>query len=139
MENLINIIKQDGCRGVVRSANGILHRFSHGGVVDLYKLVTEHPDAVADGVVADRVIGRGAALLLVKGNIRYVFAFVMSKGACEVFEAARIDYRCEQRVDYIINRAGTGMCPVEKTTLSTSDPDDAVARIKDFLKGAGII
>lgn len=139
MENLISIISNDDCRGVVRSADGQLHRFTHGGVVDLYRLVTEHPGAVAGGVIADRVIGRGAALLLVKGGISRVYAFVMSSSAAQVLQAAGIECACNREVDHIVNRAGTGMCPVEKATLDTCDPDEAVIRIKAFLEGAGII
>ncbi len=139
MENLIDIIKQDDCRGVVHSTSGLLHRFTHGGVVDLYRLVTEHPEAVKGACTADRVIGRGAALLLVKGGISNVFAFVMSSSARQVLRDAGIKHVCEREVEYIVNRAGTGMCPVEKATLDTDDPDEAVVRIRAFLEGAGII
>lgn len=139
MENLIEIIKNGDCRGVVRSAGGTLHRFSNGGVVDLYRLVTGMSGEVAGGVIADRVIGRGAALLLVKGGIARVYAMVMSKGAAQVLADAGIEYTCEHETDYIVNRAGTGMCPVEKATLDTSDPDVALKCIEAFLSSVGLI
>lgn len=133
MEKLIELIKQDDCRGVVRSADGTLHRFMHCGVIDLYRLVIEYPDAVAGGCIADRVIGRGAALLLVKGNISKVYALTISKSALDVLVKAGIDVGYETLVDHIINRSGTGMCPVEQATLNIDNPDDALIKIREFL------
>lgn len=139
MEKLIELIKHDDCRGVVRSADGTLHRFMHGGVIDLYRLVTEHSDAVAGGCIADRAIGRGAALLLVKGNISKVYALTISKSALEVLVKAGIDVGYETLVDHIINRSGTGMCPVEQATLNIDNPDDALIKIREFLISMKII
>lgn len=139
MKNLIDIIKSGQCRGVLRSAMGELISFTNNGVVDLYRLVTEKPELIAGGMLADRVIGRGAALLLVKGGIDRVHALVMSRSASEVLKGAAIQHSCEHEVEHIANRTNTGMCPVEKATLDTTDPDVALVRIKAFLEDAGII
>ena len=139
MQNLINHIKQNDCRGIIRSADGALHYFMHPGVVDLYRLVTTSPSAVCGGVIADRVIGRGAALLLVKGKISQVYAMTMSTGARKVLCDAGVDVQCDNEVEYIINRTGSDICPVEKATSCTSNPDEALVLIESFLKSAGII
>ena len=139
MQNLVNHIKQNDCRGIIRSTDGSLHYFKHSGVVDLFRIVTSNPAAVSGAVIADRVIGRGAALLLVKGNISQVYAMTMSTGARKVLCDAGVSVQCENEVEYIINRSGTGMCPIEKVTLGTDDPEEAVGLIKSFLKSAGII
>ena len=83
--------------------------------------------------MADRVIGRGAALLLVKGGAREVYARVISSGALEVLRSAGIETSFGEEVPNIINRTGTDICPVEKLTADTLSPDEAYERIKQFL------
>ena len=111
-------------------AAAALHR---RGVADLFSLVTDEPDFLRGASVADRVIGRGAALLLVKGGAREVYARVISSGALEVLRSAGIETSFGEEVPNIINRTGTDICPVEKLTAYTSSPDEAYERIKQFL------
>ena len=132
-KELINVLVDEGCRGVVRSVQGELRTFSRRGVADLFSLVTDEPDFLRGASVADRVIGRGAALLLVKGGAREVYARVISSGALEVLRSAGIETSFGEEVPNIINRTGTDICPVEKLTADTSSPDEAYERIKQFL------
>ncbi len=130
---MINVLVDEGCRGVVRSVQGELRTFSRRGVADLFNLVADEPDFLRGASVADRVIGRGAALLLVKGGAREVYAQVISSGALEVLRSVGIETSFGKEVPNIINRTGTDICPVEKLTASTSSPDEAYERIKQFL------
>lgn len=130
---MINVLVDEGCCGVVRSVQGELRTFSRRGVADLFNLVADEPDFLRGASVADRVIGRGAALLLVKGGAREVYAQVISSGALEVLRSAGIETSFGKEVPNIINRTGTDICPVEKLTASTSSPDEAYERIKQFL------
>lgn len=132
-KELINVLVDEGCRGVVRSVQGELRTFSRRGVADLFNLVADEPDFLRGASVADRVIGRGAALLLVKGGAREVYAQVISSGALEVLRSVGIETSFDKEVPNIINRTGTDICPVEKLTASTSSPDEAYERIKQFL------
>lgn len=130
---MINVLVDEGCCGVVRSVQGELRTFSRRGVADLFNLVADEPDFLRGASVADRVIGRGAALLLVKGGAREVYAQVISSGALEVLRSVGIETSFDKEVPNIINRTGTDICPVEKLTASTSSPDEAYERIKQFL------
>lgn len=130
---MINVLVDEGCRGVVRSVQGELRTFSRRGVADLFSLVADEPDFLRGASVADRVIGRGAALLLVKGGAREVYAQVISSGALEVLRSVGIETSFDKEVPNIINRTGTDICPVEKLTASTSSPAEAYERIKQFL------
>ena len=133
MEKLKTILSSGACRGVARSVSGEIRRFERRGVADLFSLVTDEPDFLRGASVADKVIGRGAALLLVKGGARSVYAEVISCGALEVLERAGIEVSFGTQVPNIINRAGTDICPVEKLTAGTESPDEAYLMIKEFL------
>ena len=126
MEELKSRLQREEVRGVVRAANGEIREFHRQGVIDLFTLLTEAPQVLDGAQIADRVIGRGAALLMVKGRVREVFAYVIS-------EPAGIPTTYATLQPHIINRTGTDICPVEKLTASTNDPEEAYERIKNFL------
>lgn len=134
MENLKKYLDDDGCRGAVRSAGGTVRIFRRRGVIDLFTLLTDEPEFVKGGIIADKVIGRGAAFLLVEGKIAEVYAHLISTPALDVLNKAGIPVTYSQKAANIINREGTDICPVEKLTASASSPSEAYTLIKNFLK-----
>ena len=130
----VGVSFSDTCRGIVRSVSGEIRKFERRGVADLFALVTDDPAFLRGASVADKIIGRGAALLLVKGGVSRVYAQVISSGALEVLRRAGIEVSFGEEVANIINRAGTDVCPVEKLTAGTDSPDEAYRMIKEFLK-----
>ena len=135
MTELKRMLERDDVRGVVRSVDGILRIFHRQGVIDLFELLTNEPQLLEGACVADRVIGRGAALLMVKGGVREVFAYVMSEPALEVLRRAGIPTTYASLQPNIINRTGTDICPIEKLTAATTDPEEAYRLIGNFLNG----
>ncbi len=75
--------------------------------------------------VADKIVGKAAALLFIKAEIRSVYAEVLSIPAQEILERYRIPVRFETLTDRIINRAGTDSCPMEKAVAPIDDPETA--------------
>ena len=69
MEHLKNILNSPDVRGVLRSTTGEIMVFHNPGVKDLFNLIAEKPQLLNDADAADRVIGRGAALLMVLGKV----------------------------------------------------------------------
>ena len=134
MEQLKEILHSGSCRGVARSRQGEIRRFERRGVADLFSLVSDEPQFLCGASVADKVVGRGAALLLVKGGVREVYAEVASSGALDVLRRAGVEVSFGREVPNIINRTGTDICPVEKLTAYTSSSDEAYVLIKGFLK-----
>lgn len=134
MTELKELLQRDDVRGVARSAGGRLREFHRQGVVDLYELLSCDPAFLDGASMADRVVGRGAALLMVKGRVQKVFAYVISESALSIFSQAGIPVSYDSLQPHIINRTGTDICPVEKLTSATTDPDEAFRLIGNFLK-----
>jgi iron complex outermembrane receptor protein len=134
MEELKKYLELDGVLGVVRSIKGDVRFFRHRGIFDLFNLLETDPGFMSEGTMADKVIGRGAALLLVKGGIAKVYARLISLPAIEVLEKNGIPVTFDKQVPHIINRDGTDICPVEKLTSHTSDPEEAFSLIADFVQ-----
>lgn len=139
MENLKNMLNNPKVRGVLCSATGEIVEFHNPGVKDLFILVNTRPQVLDGAAVADRVIGRGAAMLLVLGNVKQVYAKLISEPAIKVLREACIPLDYEKAVPNIINRDGTDVCPVEKLTMNITEPSEAFERIKEFLINKNII
>ena len=84
----------------------------------------------AGGIAADKVVGRAAAFLYVLLGVRAVFADVMSGGGRRVLTAHGIHAEYGALCDVIINRAGTGMCPMEEAVRSAVRPEEALVLIR---------
>ncbi|KAB3537695.1 DUF1893 domain-containing protein [Alkaliphilus pronyensis] len=84
-------------------------------------------------VLADKVIGKAAALLIVFSSIQMVFAETISSEAKKIFEENNIMYEYEEEVPYIYNRVKSDMCPIEKLVKNTNNPQEAFQLIKEFL------
>lgn len=134
MDKLISMLGHDGCRGVMRSPGGKTIVFRRRGVADLFDAVTSHPDLTQGTSVADKVIGLGAAFLLVKGGVAEVYAEVISRPAVSKLQDAGISLSYGKTVEHIINREGTGICPVEQLTSTAQSADEAWKLIKEFIK-----
>lgn len=118
---------------VVVKSGEVVHRASGKGINPLFRAVTEHSALLQDSVLSDRVIGRGAALLVRFGGIRAVFAEVFSERACELLDG-KVDYLYEHKVPVILSRTGSDLCPVEALTENIHDPEIGYQLIEEFLK-----
>ncbi|MDE7163834.1 MAG: DUF1893 domain-containing protein [Clostridiales bacterium] len=83
--------------------------------------------------VADKVVGKAAALLFVKCGIKSVFAKTLSENGKRILERYGINCEYEVLTEKIINRAGTDICPMEKSVMCTDDPKQAYVILKNRL------
>lgn len=88
----------------------------------------------SDFSAADKVVGKAAAMLYVLMKVKDVYAFVISRGAIDVFEKYGIDFNFDSSVDVIKNRTGTGFCPMEEVTHNINDPVEAKKAVEIRLK-----
>ena len=86
-----------------------------------------------DFSAADKTIGAGAAHLYVLLGVKEVWARVISCEGESVLKKNNISVVYENKVPYIINRAGTDRCPIEKCVEGISDSKEAIVRIKETL------
>lgn len=101
--------------------------YSERGVKKLYELCEK--GELKGSVVADRVVGRAAALLMAFGGVKEAYAATLSARAVEVLKAHGIAFSYGNIVDYIVNRAGTGECPMESLCKGISDPEEGYCAI----------
>ncbi|KFI49683.1 DUF1893 domain-containing protein [Bifidobacterium biavatii] len=79
---------------------------------------------------ADRVVGKGAALLYALLGVSAVYAQTMSEAGLAALRANGIAAEYGTFVPMILNRAGDGMCPIERSVAGIDDPAAAERAIR---------
>lgn len=80
--------------------------------------------------VADRIVGKAAALLFIYAGITEVFAETLSEPALKLLAKNNIPVSYNVLTERIINRAKTGLCPMEETVIDTENPVEALKLLK---------
>ncbi len=107
------------------------------GIVPMVKFLDEGVDLEGFSV-ADKIVGKAVAMLFVLAKVKEVYAEVLSKTAISVLEANGIAYSYKILTDNIINRQGTGLCPMEETVKDIFDCKQAYEKIKVKLASLNI-
>lgn len=131
-QQIINLLQSEQCSCVIRKGDTI-RIFRKRGVQDLYRLLKDDPDFLKGAFVADKVVGKAAAALMILGGVEEVFTFTVSRLARDLFERSAVKLGFAQEVPYIINRAGTGWCPMESRCRDLDTPEACFGQVEEFL------
>lgn len=104
------------------------------GTAPIMELLSENKELLSGAYVADKVIGKAAAMLLIEGGISYLHAEVISEHATECLQKYNIEFEYQNLVPYIVNRTGDGMCPMEETVLNVTDTKIAYNLLQEKIK-----
>ncbi len=121
---------------LARSGSKSVEGYSGRGVSDLYRLLTEQPSTLRGAVAADKVVGKGAAALMVLGGVRELYAEVICEPARVLLEQHGVYVLYGRCVPEIRNRTNTGLCPVEACCADCTTAEECLVRIREFMDGA---
>lgn len=130
VQTAIALIENESASFVIVDQGKIVYQDLGIGVSCIMKLINAQSTLLDGTIIVDKVIGKAAAMLLIKHNVLYVYGLLMSVSAIEVFEAHRVDYSYKKKVEAIMNRQNTDLCPLEKSVLTINDLDEALVAIK---------
>lgn len=132
MDELIKLLHEGPYSCVIK--NGEIRTFTQRGVADLYDLLNANPAFLHGAQVADKVIGKAAAALMVLGGVREVYTDIVSEPAFALLQRAEIRTDCMQVVPRIRNRARTGWCPLETLCYEEDSLEKLYSIIHDFVE-----
>ena len=89
----------------------------------LLDYIDEFSSQVKEVVIFDRIVGNAAALLLKKAFCLEIHSPLGSEFAARTLREQGIKYHFSRTVPYIMNKAGDGICPMEKLSLG-KDPEE---------------
>ena len=131
-QRLITQLHEENCSCVIYNA-GQTRTFHQRGVKDLHQLLSQEPEILNGATLADKVVGKGAAALMIAGGVEWVYADVISEAAMELFAKSRAEVEYREIVPNIINRTGTDICPVEKLCRDCKTAEECLPLIDKFI------
>lgn len=123
---------RDGGYTCVLCRGDVTHTSGSKGVSPMVGFLTAGTDLNGFSA-ADKIVGKAAAMLFSLAGVKEVYAPVLSEQAAEVFARHNIKYFCDTLTPSIINRAGTGPCPMEQAVRDIDDPYTALEVVKKTL------
>lgn len=132
MKALIELLHSKGCSCVIRNAEQERCYYQRG-IKDLYTLYTTDLEFLHGASVADKVVGRAAAALMILGGVKRLYTDTISELALEILSTSQIEVTYAQVVPHIINRTKTGLCPLESITKGIVSLDQILKAIEEFV------
>lgn len=132
MQTLADILCTTACSLVV-DHDGDVTTYDRKGVRDLIWLLDNEPQRLHGARVADKVVGKAAAGLMVQGHVRELYAEVISRTALPLLDVAGISYTYGTLVDSIAT-PDDGRCPLEKIVAAATTADDVEAFLRQHFE-----
>lgn len=127
-------LEEDNLAIAVVKNGELIYRSKEKGINSMYFLATNVKEISRDSSVADKVIGKGAAMLCRYIGVKEVYAQLISDSAVDQLKKGNIAYTYDRICPYIKNRDKTDMCPIEKIAAESKNIEELLDRIKDFLQ-----
>ena len=128
LRELRDMVEKEGFTCAI-AKGGKLFTSTLRGIRPLLDLIESGED-FRGGLAADKIVGRAAALLYAPMGMREVYACVLGAGGLEVLRGHNVAVQFGTLAERIVNRAGTGPCPMELASENVSDPAAAYLVLK---------
>ncbi|UCE95645.1 MAG: DUF1893 domain-containing protein [Candidatus Bathyarchaeota archaeon] len=102
------------------------------GLSGFLRAIEQLNNELSRASVADRTIGKAAALLCAYSNVTAAFATTLSKKGAEILRTFNISFEFENLVPAILNSEKTSNCPLEELVENITKPIVAYARIREY-------
>ena len=132
-DDLWAMLQEGGYTLVVKSADGEITTSMERGVKPLFTLLRRSPALLLRASLADKVVGKGAAAMMVAGGVKRVRTGVISRPALQLLLVHGVEVQYEEEVDAIVNRSRTDLCPVEKLCASAPTAEACLPLIEEFI------
>lgn len=130
-ERAIALLRQGGYSCVFCDRDRVLTDRRRGIAPILERI--EAGEELRGMAVADKIIGKAAAMLLLCGGVESVYGEVMSERAAALLREAGVTVSCGTLVKAIRNRTDTDICPMEKAVAALETPAEAPAVLRATL------
>lgn len=127
------LYEEDQSLVVVKNGQ-VIYKSKDRGIKPMLTLTNEFKEQAYASSIADKVIGKGAALLCANLKVKQVYGDLMSEAGIDILEKNGIKYEFKESCEYIKNREGTGYCPIEKMSMDVEEPRELLEKLKLFFE-----
>jgi len=114
---------------IVKNCAVLCRSMAHG-MKGLLQAIEEYDGELARTAVADKIIGRAAAMLCVYSRVKAVFAITMTEGALRLLMKNQVAHKFDRHVGRLMNSQGTDICPFERAIREIDDPEEAFKTLR---------
>lgn len=134
MINVVHALRETpGATLALRSSDGQNYVYYGHGLRDLWELLNDHPERLVGAWICDRVVGVGAAALMIAGGVSRVHALTVSQRALTLLHENGVTITAESCVEAVLNADMTGPSPVERLCAPFNDVFDMLPAIDSYL------
>lgn len=132
-------LQEEGMSVVMVKNQEVVYKSKDSGIKPLLFAYRNNLEELEGISVADKVIGKAAALLLIDGKIHDLYAELISDAALEILRETDIKVIYGERVERILNRDQTDLCPMEKLAQDENEGNVVAKKIEEFFGGKGSV
>lgn len=125
-------LKEKNLSLVIVKEGKIIFESRSSGISGLLQAVEKSKESLFGSSVADRIVGRAAALLLVYSHVKEVYASIISKEGMKVLRENGVPVEYDGLVSKIMDRKGKDICPFERFSLAIRTPEESYEKLKTF-------
>ena len=129
MTDELTQILHTGHHSLVVAQGEDIRTFDGKGVSDLLTLLDKNGELLKEARVADKIVGKAAAGLMVCGGVKEVYADIICTPAIALLRKQGLAVSYGEEVDHIENRTHEGWCPLETACKNLSNAEDIKAAI----------
>ena len=127
--DMLSLLNTNHLSLLVRN-RGVTTTHANRGVQDLLTLLNEQPERLRGAVVADKMIGKAAAALMIEGGVQAVYTNLICTPARELLEQAGVKVVATEEVPMILNRDRSGQCPIDSRLNEAQTAEECVAILR---------
>ncbi len=125
-------LKQKNLALVIAKKGKVIFETSSHGIGGLLRAIEELDKEMKGSSVADKNVGKAAALLCIHAGVFAVFAVTASEKGIQALKDNKVLCQLENRVPHILNSKRSDICPFEKMVINISNPKEAYEKLRSL-------
>ena len=122
----------EGSSLVIVKKGKVIFETKKQGITGFLEAIETFEENLVSSSIADKIVGVAAAMLCVYSGISSVFAITISESGMKLLKENNIHYEFSKKVNKILNRTKTNVCPFEKLAMNSINPENAYKNFKSF-------
>lgn len=122
----------EGFSLVIVKKGKVIFETKKPGITGFLEAIETFEENLVSSSIADKIVGVAAAMLCVYSGISSVFAITISESGMKLLKENNIHYEFSKKVNKILNRTKTNVCPFEKLAMNSINPENAYKKLKSF-------
>lgn len=118
---------------VIVSGGEVILRSQNHGIAELLGALERFGDTLHGASIADRIVGKAAAYLVLYARMKGIYAPVVSRDARDLLSQAGLECKFGKVVPWILDVEGKDRCPLEKLCASIWSPQEAFNALRTHL------